>query len=114
MSAARRVPGAEYALACEELAAGDILFCYTNGLIERRDRDFGEGLAQLLAAAAGCQRESADNAVIALFDRLEAPAADDDVCVVAVRVTSEASPRTGGGTGRGTSPGRAGRERRRC
>lgn len=87
MSAARRVPGAEYALACEELAAGDILFCYTNGLIERRDRDFGEGLAQLLAAAAaGCQRESADDAVIALFDRLEPPAADDDVCVLAVRV----------------------------
>ena len=80
------MPGAEYALACEELAAGDILFCYTDGLIERRDRDFGEGLAQLLAAAAGCQRETADDAVIALFDRLEPPAADDDVCVLAVRV----------------------------
>jgi Stage II sporulation protein E (SpoIIE) len=58
----------------------------TDGLIERRDRDFGEGLAQLLAAAAGCQRETADDAVIALFDRLEPPAADDDVCVLAVRV----------------------------
>lgn len=44
------------------------------------------GQARLLAAAAGCQRETADDAVIALFDRLEPPAADDDVCVLAVRV----------------------------
>ena len=43
------------------------------------------GQARLLAAAAGCQRETADDAVIALFDRLEPPA-DDDVCVLAVRV----------------------------
>ncbi len=77
---------AEYGLAYEQLAAGDILFCYTDGLIERRGRDIDEGLAGLLAAAAGCQRETADDAVIALFDRLEPPAADDDVCVLAVRV----------------------------
>ena len=73
-------------LAYEQLAAGDVLFCYTDGLIERRGRDIDEGLAGLLAAAAGCQRETADDAVIALFDRLEPPAADDDVCVLAVRV----------------------------
>jgi serine phosphatase RsbU (regulator of sigma subunit) len=79
-------PNAEYGLAYEQLAAGDVLFCYTDGLIERRGRDIDEGLAGLLAAAAGCQRETADDAVIALFDRLEPPAADDDVCVLAVRV----------------------------
>jgi len=79
-------PNAEYGMACEQLAAGDVLFCYTDGLIERRGRDIDEGLAGLLAAAAGCQRETADEAVIALFDRLETPAADDDVCVLAVRV----------------------------
>ena len=79
-------PNAEYGLACEQLAAGDVLFCYTDGLIERRGRDIDEGLAGLLTAAAGCQRETADEAVIALFDRLEPPAADDDVCVLAVLV----------------------------
>ena len=84
-SAARRTRST--ALAYEQLAAGDVLFCYTDGLIERRGRDFDEGLAGLLAAAAGCQRETADDAVIALFDRLEPPAADDDVCVLAVRVS---------------------------
>lgn len=80
-------PNGEYGLACERLAVGDVLFCYTDGLIERRGRDIDEGLARLLAAARGCQRETADEAVIALFDRLEPPAADDDVCVLAVRVS---------------------------
>jgi serine phosphatase RsbU (regulator of sigma subunit) len=79
-------PNAEYGLAYEQLAAGDVLFCYTDGLIERRGRDIDEGLAGLLAAAACCQHETADDAVIALFDRLEPPAADDDVCVLAVVV----------------------------
>jgi len=79
-------PNAEYGLAYEQLTAGDVLFCYTDGLIERRGRDIDEGLAGLLAAAARCQRETADDAVTALFDRLEPPATDDDVCVLAVRV----------------------------
>jgi serine phosphatase RsbU (regulator of sigma subunit) len=81
------VPTAEYGLSCEPLAAGDVLFCYTDGLIERRGRDIDEGLAGLLVAAAGCQCETAEESVIALFDRLEPPATDDDVCVLAVRVS---------------------------
>lgn len=81
------VPTAEYGLSCEQLAAGDVLFCYTDGLIERRGRDIDEGLAGLLAAAADCQRDTADQAIIALFDRLEPPAIDDDVCVLAVVVS---------------------------
>jgi len=81
------VPGAEYGLAHEELAAGDVLFCYTDGLIERRDRDLGEGLAWLLDAAGGCQPETAEQAITALLDRLEPLATDDDVCLVAIRVS---------------------------
>jgi serine phosphatase RsbU (regulator of sigma subunit) len=80
------VPTAEYGLACEELAAGDILFCYTDGLIERRDRDLGEGLISLVTAAACCQHGTADEAVTALLDRLEPPGTDDDVCLLAVLV----------------------------
>ena len=80
-------PTAEYGLASEELAAGDVLFCYTDGLIERRGRGLGEGLRSLLSAAAGCQRESAEEAIAALLGRLEPPVTDDDVCVLAVRVS---------------------------
>jgi serine phosphatase RsbU (regulator of sigma subunit) len=80
------VPNAEYHLAYEELAAGDILFFYTDGLIERRDRDIDEGIIALLTAAEGRWGETADEAVEALLDRLDPPTTEDDVCVLAVRV----------------------------
>lgn len=80
------VPAAEYHLAYEELAAGDILFFYTDGLIERRDRDIDQGIIALLTAAAGRCGETADEAVEALLDRLGPPTVEDDVCVLAVRV----------------------------
>ena len=81
------VPTAEYGLACEELKAGDILFFYTDGLIERRDRDLDEGLTSLVTAAACCQHGTADEAVTALLDRLEPTGTDDDVCLLAVLVS---------------------------
>jgi serine phosphatase RsbU (regulator of sigma subunit) len=81
------VPTAEYDLAEEELAAGDVLFLYTDGLIERRDRDIDEGLMALLAAAGGEQRQTADEAIAALLDRLDPLVAEDDMCLLAVRVS---------------------------
>ena len=80
------VPTAEYHLGYEELAAGDILFFYTDGLIERRDRDIDEGIAALLTAAQGRWGETADEAVEALLDHLGPLAAEDDICLLAVRV----------------------------
>jgi serine phosphatase RsbU (regulator of sigma subunit) len=82
------VPTAEYDLAEEELAAGDVLFLYTDGLVERRDRDIDEGLMALLTAAGG-EHQTADEAIAALLDRLDPPIAEDDVCLLAVRVGSE-------------------------
>jgi serine phosphatase RsbU (regulator of sigma subunit)/PAS domain-containing protein len=79
------VPAADYELATEELATGDMLFLYTDGLIERRDRDIDEGLRALLDAAKNCARETATGAIAALADQL-APGADDDVCLLAVHV----------------------------
>lgn len=81
------VPAAEFGLAHQELAPGDIVFCYTDGLIERRDRDLGAGLIALATAAAGCHRASAEEAIATLLGRLGPPAADDDVCLLAVRVS---------------------------
>lgn len=79
-------PSAEYELATEDLAAGDVLIFYTDGLIERRDRDIGEGLIALLRAAADCRHGTATEMVTGLAARLDA-GAEDDICVLAVRVT---------------------------
>ena len=60
------VPTARYDLGQEELAVGDVLFLYTDGLIERRDRDIDVGLMALLAAAGGGkQGQTADEAIAA-------------------------------------------------
>jgi serine phosphatase RsbU (regulator of sigma subunit) len=80
------VPTARYDLGEEELATGDVLFLYTDGLIERRDRDIDAGLTALVAAAGGDQGQTADEAIAALLGRLDPPAAEDDVCLLAVRV----------------------------
>ena len=80
------VPTAQYDLGEEELAVGDVLFLYTDGLIERRDRDIDAGLMALLAAAGGEQGRTADEAIAALLDRLDLPVAEDDMCLLAVRV----------------------------
>ena len=81
------VPTAEYHLADEELAAGDVVFLYTDGLIERRDRDIDEGLIALLTAADGWHGDTAEEAIGTLLDRLDPPVAADDVCLLAIRVT---------------------------
>jgi len=80
------MPTAQYDLREEELAVGDVLFLYTDGLIERRDQDIDEGLTALLAAAGGEQGQTADEAIAALLDRLDPPAAEDDMSLIAVRV----------------------------
>lgn len=76
---------AEYELATEELIPGDVLIFYTDGLIERRDRDIDEGLIALTDAAAGCLEETAAEIVAHLAAKLDADG-EDDVCILAVRV----------------------------
>ena len=76
---------AEYELATEQLAAGDVLIFYTDGLIERRDRDIDEGLVALLEAATGCGDSAAARAVAELTARLDT-GTEDDVCLLVVRV----------------------------
>ena len=80
------VPTAEYGLVGEELMAGDVLFLYTDGLVERRDRDIDEGFAALLTAARGWHSETAEEAIEMLLTRLDPPVAEDDVCLLAVHI----------------------------
>jgi hypothetical protein len=80
------VPTAQYDLASEELTAGDILFLYTDGLIERRDRDIDDGLTALLTAAGHCAGQTADQAITTLLHHLDPPATEDDISLLAIHV----------------------------
>jgi hypothetical protein len=80
------MPGARYELATEDLAPGDRLVFYTDGLIERRDRDIDEGLMKLLKATTCCQGTTAEACAKELVARLSY-GGDDDICVLVVSVS---------------------------
>ncbi len=65
--------------------AGAVLVLYTDGLIERRDRDLDTGIAELLGAV----REAGDQDLERLADvalSVQTTGQDDDVALLAVRV----------------------------
>jgi serine phosphatase RsbU (regulator of sigma subunit) len=110
---------AGYGLGHQDLATGDVLFLYTDGLVERRGQDIRTGFSALLTAAGGGLGVTAADAVQAVLGRLGLPPTDDDLCLIAIRVDAlspakRAARPTGAGTGPGTSPGPAGRVPRRC
>jgi hypothetical protein len=79
------VRDAEYELETAELALGDRLVFYTDGLIERRDRDIDEGLIALLSAASCCADQTAQESAAELAARLDS-GTEDDVCLLVIRV----------------------------
>ena len=79
-------PAAEYDLGHHDLAAGDVLLLYTDGLVERRGQDIRAGFGALLSAAGGGLGETAAEATEAVLSRLGLPPTDDDVCLIALKV----------------------------
>jgi len=77
-------PEAEYDEEILQLRGGDTLLLFTDGLIERRDRSIGDGLAELASAAAPAAPDAAS-----LADRILSSAVSDtgdDACLVAIRI----------------------------
>ncbi len=81
-----------YAAATVQLEPGDLLLLYSDGLVERRDRAFDEGLEILLDAV----RQSTDPDLVigAALAALGSTHAEDDTCLVALRVLDPGRPAT--------------------
>jgi len=74
----------EYSAAILALAPDDLLLLYSDGLIERRDRSLDEGLAALSSAVRGIA--DPELAIDAALRTLGSTEAEDDTCLVALRV----------------------------
>ncbi|RBY96305.1 serine/threonine protein phosphatase [Blastococcus sp. TF02-8] len=72
------------------LAPGSTVLLYTDGLVERRDRDIDAGTEQLLQVLGECAGLPLDELCDRVLDQMFLPGAEDDVAVLAVRLRPEA------------------------
>ncbi len=71
------------------LAPGALLVCYTDGLVERRDRSIDAGLDWLARRLGETDSIALDALCQSLLDeRYSAQPSTDDICVIAMRVTA--------------------------
>ena len=76
-----------------ELAVGDTVLLYTDGLIERRDRDLDAGTTELLRVLAEVAGAPLDQLCDRVLERMFLPDAEDDVALLAVRLHDPSRPR---------------------
>lgn len=75
-----------YQLDTLSMEAGDLLLLYTDGIIERRGLDLDAGLDALVRAAGDCGGGDPEEEIGCVLDRLDGQRAEDDVCMLGLRV----------------------------
>ena len=71
------------------MAPGATLFCFTDGLVERRGEDIDTGMRRLATTARGAAATSTEALVLGTVDGLRTEDASDDVAVLAMRWCGE-------------------------
>ena len=72
---------------------GGTLLLYTDGLVERRDRDLDAGIAELARVLGELTDVPLQSLCDRLLDRMYLPDTEDDVALLAVRVHPQDLPR---------------------
>ncbi|MCO5997088.1 SpoIIE family protein phosphatase [Actinoallomurus rhizosphaericola] len=80
------IDDAEFGVATTSLEPGDLLLLYTDGLIERRDRDLQVGLDLLLRVAETAASNDPETVLDRVLSAFGAPNPNDDTCVVAIQI----------------------------
>jgi PAS domain-containing protein len=76
----------EFSTETTQLEPGDLLLLYTDGLIERRDRDLQEGLDLLIHVASTAGSRDPEKVLDHVLRGFGAPNPNDDTCVVAIQI----------------------------
>jgi serine phosphatase RsbU (regulator of sigma subunit) len=71
------------------LDRGSTVLLYTDGLVERRDRDIDEGTDELVKVLGECAHLPLDELCDGVLERMFLPDAEDDVALLAVRLHPE-------------------------
>jgi serine phosphatase RsbU (regulator of sigma subunit) len=76
--------GRGYTAITTRLEPGDLLLLYSDGLVERRDRPFDDGLRTLVGAAREGGRP--EQIIAAILRALGSTDPEDDTCLIALEV----------------------------